>query len=69
MTRFGSMWRRGFVLAASVALVAAAVPAAALAQDEDGGEVNVMTYFSAELGEAALKELLAQLEAALRRNL
>jgi len=63
MTRFGTMWRRGFVLAASVALLAAAVPAAVLAQDEDGGEVNVMTYFSKELGEGTLKELLAGFEA------
>jgi ABC-type glycerol-3-phosphate transport system substrate-binding protein len=62
MTRFGTTWRRGFVLAASVALVAAAVPATTVAQD-DGGEVTVMTYFSAELGETALKELLAQYEA------
>ncbi|MEA2026521.1 MAG: hypothetical protein U9O18_07500, partial [Chloroflexota bacterium] len=63
MTKFGSMWRRGFVAAASLALVAAAVPAAVLAQDEDGGEVVVMTYFSKELGEGTLKELLADFEA------
>ncbi len=63
MTKFGTMWRRGFVAAASLALVAAAVPAAVLAQDEDGGEVVVMTYFSKELGEGTLKELLADFEA------
>ncbi len=62
MTKFGTMWRRGFVLGASVALLAAALPAAALAQDEGGGEVTVMTYFSKELGEGTLKELLAQFE-------
>ena len=63
MTNFGTMWRRGFVLAASVALLAAAVPAATAAQDGEGGEVTVMTYFSKELGEGTLKELLADFEA------
>ncbi|HSM34433.1 MAG TPA: extracellular solute-binding protein [Anaerolineae bacterium] len=63
MTNFGTMWRRGFVLAASVALVAAAVPGVTAAQDGEGGEVTVMTYFSKELGEGTLKELLAGFEA------
>ena len=66
MTRFGMMWRRGFVLAASLALLASVVPAATFAQDASpaaGGEVTVMTYFSKDLGENALKELLAQFEA------
>ena len=65
MTRFGTMWRRGFVLAASLALLASVVPAATFAQDASpaaGGEVTVMTYFSADLGEGALKELLTQFE-------
>ncbi len=57
MTNFGTMWRRGFVLAASVALLAAAVPGLAAAQDD---EVVVMTYFGADEGQAALLELLAQ---------
>lgn len=61
MTKFGMSWRRGFVLGASLALLASAVPAATVAQD--GGEVTVMTYFSRELGEGALKELLAEFEA------
>ncbi|HZW01403.1 MAG TPA: extracellular solute-binding protein [Candidatus Deferrimicrobium sp.] len=63
MTRFGTMWRRGFVLAASLALLASVAPAATFAQDEAGGEVVVMTYFSKDLGETALKDLLAQFEA------
>jgi ABC-type glycerol-3-phosphate transport system substrate-binding protein len=63
MTNFGTMWRRGFVLAASVALVAAAVPGVTAAQDGEGGEVTVMTYFGATLGEAALNEILADFEA------
>jgi multiple sugar transport system substrate-binding protein/raffinose/stachyose/melibiose transport system substrate-binding protein len=57
MTSFGTMWRRGFVLAASVALLAAAVPGLTAAQDD---EVVVMTYFGADEGQAALLELLAQ---------
>ena len=60
MTKFGKMWRRGFVFAASAALMASAIPAVT-AQD-DGGEVTVMTYFSKELGEVPLKALLAQFE-------
>ncbi|MFV2063444.1 MAG: ABC transporter substrate-binding protein [Chloroflexota bacterium] len=55
-------WRRGFVLAASLALLASVAPAATFAQNEDGGEVTVMTYFSKDLGEAALIDLLAQFE-------
>jgi ABC-type glycerol-3-phosphate transport system substrate-binding protein len=62
MTRFGTMWRRGFVLAASLALLASVAPAATFAQDEAAGEVTVMTYFSKELGEGTLQELLAQFE-------
>ena len=62
MTRFGTMWRRGFVLAASLALLASVAPAATFAQDEGAGEVTVMTYFSKELGEGTLQELLAQFE-------
>jgi ABC-type glycerol-3-phosphate transport system substrate-binding protein len=65
MTRFGTMWRRGFVLAASLALMASVVPATSFAQDSSpaaGGEVTVMTYFTGEFGEAALKDLLAQFE-------
>jgi len=59
MTRFGTMWRRGFVLAASVALVAAAVPATTVAQDEETLEpINIMHYFTAEFGEATFKKLL-----------
>jgi multiple sugar transport system substrate-binding protein/raffinose/stachyose/melibiose transport system substrate-binding protein len=57
------MWRRGFVLAASLALLLNVAPAATVAQDEAGGEVTVMTYFGATLGEAALKEILADFEA------
>ena len=57
------MLGRGFVLAASLALLLNIMPAATLAQDEAGGDVTVMTYFSKELGETALKELLAQFEA------
>ena len=63
MTRTGTMWRRGVVLGASLALLLNLAPAATLAQDEGGGEVTVMTYFSKDLGETALKELLAQFEA------
>jgi multiple sugar transport system substrate-binding protein/raffinose/stachyose/melibiose transport system substrate-binding protein len=63
MTKFGMMWRRGFVLAASLALLAAAAPGATVAQDEGGDEVTVMTYFGATLGEAALKDILADFEA------
>jgi multiple sugar transport system substrate-binding protein/raffinose/stachyose/melibiose transport system substrate-binding protein len=57
------MWRRALVLAAGLALLVSVAPAATLAQDEAGGDVTVMTYFSKELGETALKELLAQFEA------
>ena len=56
------MWRRGFVLVASLALLLSVAPAATVAQDDAGGEVTVMTYFSKELGEGTLKELLAQFE-------
>lgn len=61
MIRFGTMWRRGFVLAASLALLASVAPAATFAQD-GGGEVTVMTYFTGEFGEPVLKDLLAQFE-------
>jgi len=61
MSKFGLSWRRGFVIAASLALVAGALPAATFAQDE-GGEVEVMTYFDKELGEAPFKELAAAWE-------
>ncbi len=63
MTRFGTMWRRGFVLAASLALLASVAPAATFAQDEAGGEVTVMTYFGQNEGQAALLELLEQFTA------
>ena len=43
-----------------MALAVAALPGAVAAQDE---EVVVMTYFSKELGEGTLKELLADFEA------
>lgn len=61
MTRFGNAWRRGFVLAASLALLVSAAPAATVAQEE-GGEVVVMTYFSRDLGEPAFRELLTAFE-------
>lgn len=60
MTKFGLTWRRGFAMVASVALAAAALPGVTVAQDD---EVVVMTYFSKELGEGTLKELLADFEA------
>jgi multiple sugar transport system substrate-binding protein/raffinose/stachyose/melibiose transport system substrate-binding protein len=60
MSKFGLTWRRGFAMVASVALAAAALPGAVVAQDD---EVVVMTYFSKELGEGTLKELLADFEA------
>ncbi len=63
MTKFGTAWRRGLVLAASLALLTAVVPGATVAQDEGADEVTVMTYFGATLGEAALKEILADFEA------
>ena len=56
----GTTMRRGFAMVASVALAAAALPGMAAAQDD---EVVVMTYFSTELGEGTLKELLADFEA------
>ena len=59
--KLSSMWRRGFVSVTSLALVAAAMPAVVAAQDDDN-QVVVMTYFGAELGEAALKDLLAAWE-------
>ncbi len=59
MTSFGMTWRRGFVLAASLTLLAGLAPAATFAQDEPG-EVTVMTYFGANEGQAALLELLKQ---------
>jgi len=59
MTKLGSMWRRGFVLAASVALLVAAVPATTIAQEEETLEpVNIMHYFTPEFGEAAFLGLL-----------
>jgi ABC-type glycerol-3-phosphate transport system substrate-binding protein len=60
MTRI--WWRRGAVLAATLALLVSAAPVSTFAQEEAGGEVEVMTYFSKELGETALKDLLAQWE-------
>jgi ABC-type glycerol-3-phosphate transport system substrate-binding protein len=60
MSKFGLSWRRGFVIAASLALVAGALPGATFAQDD---EVVVMTYFTKDLGEGTLKELLAGFEA------
>ena len=60
MSKFGLTWRQGFAMAATVALAAAALPGAVVAQDD---EVVVMTYFSKELGEGTLKELLADFEA------
>jgi multiple sugar transport system substrate-binding protein/raffinose/stachyose/melibiose transport system substrate-binding protein len=62
MTKFGLTWRRGFAMVAGMALAAAALPGAVAAQ-EDAGEVVVMTYFSADLGEPAFKQLLADFEA------
>jgi multiple sugar transport system substrate-binding protein/raffinose/stachyose/melibiose transport system substrate-binding protein len=59
--KFGLTWRRGFAMVAGLALAASALPAATLAQD-DPGEVVVMTYFSADLGEPAFKQLLADFE-------
>jgi ABC-type glycerol-3-phosphate transport system substrate-binding protein len=59
MTR---MWRRGAIIAATLALLVSAAPVSTFAQEEAGGEVEVMTYFSKELGEAALRDLLAQWE-------
>jgi multiple sugar transport system substrate-binding protein/raffinose/stachyose/melibiose transport system substrate-binding protein len=56
------MWRRGFVVAASLALLLNVAPAATVAQDEAAGEVVVMTYFSKDLGEPAFKELLSAFE-------
>ena len=61
MSKFGLTWRRGFAMVAGVALAAAALPGAVVAQ-EDAGEVVVMTYFSKDLGEPAFKELLAAFE-------
>ncbi len=58
--KFGLTWRRGFAIGASLALAAAALPGVVAAQDD---EVVVMTYFSKELGEGTLKELLADFEA------
>ncbi len=51
MTRFGTMWRRGFVFGASVALMAAAIPAVTVAQEEP---VEILTHFSSDLGDKAL---------------
>lgn len=60
MTRIGTMWRRGFVLAASVALLVAAVPGATAAQDEAKEPVDTMHYFAAEFGGNAFQELLQE---------
>ena len=62
MTRFGTMWRRGFVLAASLALLASVAPAATFAQDE-GGSVDILTYFSVDLGEKALASIVEEFTA------
>jgi ABC-type glycerol-3-phosphate transport system substrate-binding protein len=62
MNKFGTMWRRGFVLAAGLALLVSAAPAATVAQDEGDGAVEIMTYFTKDLGEAKLIELLGQFE-------
>ena len=63
MTKLGKMWRRGFVFACGAALTGQPpYPGCVTAQD-DGGEVSVMDLLpSKELGEAPLKELLAQFE-------
>lgn len=60
-SRQRTWWCRGAVMIASLALLVSASSVGTLAQDE-GGEVQVMTYFSKELGEAALKDLLATFE-------
>lgn len=61
MTRSRSMWRRGFVLAASLALLVSAAPATTVAQEEEALEpVNIMHHFTAEFGEATFKKLLGE---------
>jgi ABC-type glycerol-3-phosphate transport system substrate-binding protein len=64
MTRRTDMWlRRGAAVVASAALLTAMAPVATIAQSPAaGGEISVMTYFSKELGETALKDLLANFE-------
>jgi multiple sugar transport system substrate-binding protein/raffinose/stachyose/melibiose transport system substrate-binding protein len=64
MTRStGTWWRRGAVIAATAALLVSAAPVATLAQDEAGGEVKIMTYFSADFGEKALAAILEEFTA------
>ena len=58
---FGSTWRRGFVIAASLALLVSAAPAATFAQDE-GGEVQMLHYYGTELGGEALRTILTGFE-------
>lgn len=53
MTTF--TWRRGFALAASLALVVGAAPGATVAQEEP---VEILTHFSADLGDKALAEIM-----------
>ena len=58
--KFGLTWRRGFVLSASLALLASAVPGAAMAEDEAKAPVDTMHYFAAEFGGDAFAELLRE---------
>ncbi len=53
MTKF--TWRRGFAVAASLALVVGAAPGATVAQEEP---VEILTHFSADLGDKALAEIM-----------
>ncbi len=50
MTRTGSVWRRGFVLAASLALAGSAAPAAVVAQDERAASISCTTSVDARRG-------------------
>jgi len=60
MTKFGTMWRRGFVLAASLALLVSAIPAATFAQEEAKEPVDIMHYMAAEFGGKFFEELLLE---------
>lgn len=73
MTRSVTTRRMGFVLAASLALLVTAAPAATVAQDEDLEPVDTMHYFAAEFGGEAfaglLQEYMAESGRAVRVNL
>ena len=59
----GTGWRRAVAIAGSTVLLAGSFSTAAMAQSPAAaGDVTIQTYFSADLGEKALADILTQFE-------